>query len=297
VREVLAAGGVLWRPSAGGVQVAVVHRPRYDDWSLPKGKLDRHELAVAGAVRELEEETGFRGVVGRTLGTSRYEVLVDGVPTPKTVRWWAVCCRSGDFAPNDEVDELRWTSVDEARRLVTVPDDAAVLDRFAAGPVRTSTLLLVRHGHAGSRDRWDGHDDARPLDDRGAAEGAALGALLPLYGVQRLVAAPLERCTATLQPAASRLGLPVEEHEALAARVWSADPADTASLLRSLLAGPPAAVCSQGEVIPDALRRLAAGSAVELADDLPAAKGSVWALSFGPDGRLVDADHLPRVRA
>ncbi|HWG92656.1 MAG TPA: NUDIX hydrolase, partial [Mycobacteriales bacterium] len=135
VREVLAAGGVLWRPGRAGVEIALVHRPRHDDWSLPKGKLDPHELAVAAAVRELQEETGFSGTVGRTLGESRYEVLVDGVPTPKTVRWWAVCCRTGGFTPNDEVDELRWTTVDEARRLVTVPDDTAVLDRFAAGPV------------------------------------------------------------------------------------------------------------------------------------------------------------------
>jgi 8-oxo-(d)GTP phosphatase len=296
VREVLAAGGVLWRPAGRGVEVAVVHRPRYDDWSLPKGKLDRHELAVSGAVRELHEETGFRGVAGRRLGQSRYEVLVDGVPTPKTVHWWAVRAVAGAFGPNDEVDELRWTSPDEARSLVTVPADADVLDRFAAGPAATRTLLLVRHGRAGSRRDWDGDDDDRPLDARGQDEAVALAALLPHYGVERLLSAPLERCTATLRPAADALGLDVEDAPPLAARCWSDDPDATESLLRSLVPGRTAAVCSQGEVLPDAVRRLAAGSDVDLGDDVPSAKGSVWALSFDGDGRLVDADYLRSVR-
>jgi 8-oxo-(d)GTP phosphatase len=294
---VRAAGGVLWRPGGDAVEVAVVHRPRYDDWSLPKGKLDAGELEVEAAARELREETGWSGVVGRSLGRSRYEVLADGVPVPKSVHWWAVRATAGAFTPSDEVDELRWLPPEDAAALVTRPDDAVVLDRFTAAPADTRTLLLVRHGSAGSRDDWDGDDDLRPLDDRGAAQAAALARVLPLYGADLLVSAPLERCTATLRPAAEATGLDLRVEDALAGRCWTADPPGTLAVLRRLLRSGTAAACTQGEVLPEAVLRLAEGSSVVPAPP-EARKGSVWVLSFAarPDGLpevLLAADYLP----
>ncbi|MBL7492919.1 NUDIX hydrolase [Frankia sp. AgB1.9] len=134
--EVRAAGGVVWRPAAGGVEVVVVHRPRYDDWSLPKGKVDGDETWLAAAVREVDEETGFAVEVGVLLGDVTYPVGRHGSapskPATKVVRYWALRVTGGAFTPNDEVDELRWLPPDQAAGLLSYDLDRDVLDRFLA---------------------------------------------------------------------------------------------------------------------------------------------------------------------
>ena len=126
---VRAAGGVVWRRADdGGVEVLVVHRPKYHDWTLPKGKLDGDESYEDAALREIEEETGARGVLGRELPSTDYE---DPQGRPKHVRYWAVECTDGRFTPNKEVDEVRWMRPDEARRLLSYDRDTEVLDAFA----------------------------------------------------------------------------------------------------------------------------------------------------------------------
>jgi 8-oxo-dGTP diphosphatase len=132
---VRAAGGVVWRwqASDGGadasVEVLLVHRPKYDDWSLPKGKCEPGESDDRCAWREVHEETGLRCVLGDELATSRY---TDGRGRPKEVRYWAMQPDGGRFEPNDEVDEVRWLELDAARALLTYPRDHPVLDSFAA---------------------------------------------------------------------------------------------------------------------------------------------------------------------
>ena len=141
-----AAGGILWRPATGGdpgaIEVAVVHRPRYDDWSLPKGKLAQGESDRDAAIREVLEETGFHVRVGEPLGTTRYRRLVNGVDRPKVVRWWAMRAASGAFAPNDEVDELQWVSPERARTILTSASDLTALRRFADMRVRPEPILM-----------------------------------------------------------------------------------------------------------------------------------------------------------
>ena len=123
--EVRAAGGLVWRDDEGaGRQVAVVHRPRYDDWSFPKGKLDDGEGFLEAAVREVLEETGLEVAVGAELPETRYR---DHKDRPKVVRYWAMEAIGGSFAPNDEVDELRWLAPTEARALLSYPHDVALL--------------------------------------------------------------------------------------------------------------------------------------------------------------------------
>lgn len=130
--QVRAAGGVVWRGLDEQVEVAVVHRPRYDDWSLPKGKLDGGESFAGAALREITEETGIDGTLGPELGTVRY---TDHKGRSKVVRWWAVQARSGaEGEPQDpqEVDEVRWLPPGEAVRLVTYDTDREVLGWFEA---------------------------------------------------------------------------------------------------------------------------------------------------------------------
>ena len=129
VDQVKAAGGVLWRRSDGGVEIVVVHRPRYDDWSLPKGKLDEGEGFEQAALREVAEETGMRCRLGRELGETHYE---DRKGRPKVVRYWAMTDCDGAFEPNEEVDELRWVAIAEAKDVLTYDFDRELVDRVAA---------------------------------------------------------------------------------------------------------------------------------------------------------------------
>jgi 8-oxo-dGTP diphosphatase len=127
--SVKAAGGVVWRRSDGDVEIAVVHRPRYDDWSLPKGKLDEGEGFEDAALREVEEETGLRCRLGRELGETHYE---DRKGRPKVVRYWAMTDCDGEFEPNEEVDELRWVPIADAKGVLTYDFDRELVDRVAA---------------------------------------------------------------------------------------------------------------------------------------------------------------------
>ena len=124
-----AAGGVVWRPAEKGPEVLLVHRPRYDDWSLPKGKADPGESDEDCARREVEEETGLRCELGPHVADSHY---VDGRGRMKVARYWAMRPVDGDFEPGPEVDEVRWLPLDEARRQLSYKRDVDVLDAFAA---------------------------------------------------------------------------------------------------------------------------------------------------------------------
>jgi 8-oxo-dGTP diphosphatase len=204
-RLVAAAGGVVWRPAdGGGTEIAVAHRPRYDDWSLPKGKLDAGEDLLGAAVREVGEETGLVVLVGRRGLRTSYPVA-EGT---KRVDYWLMRAVGGVFEPNDEVDELRWLPVGAARELVSHDHDRAVLDDAARDDVpREPSLLLVRHASAGQRADWDGPDELRPLDARGRAQARRLAAVLPLFGPSAVLAAQRTRCRETVGPLAAALGL------------------------------------------------------------------------------------------
>lgn len=130
ISEVRAAGGVVWRREGNTTSVLLVHRPRYDDWSLPKGKLDEGEDFATAAVREIAEETGVTGDLGPELGEVHY---IDHHGRPKVVRWWALEARStGMPEDSEEVDELRWLPLEGARDLLSYPTDVEVLERFRA---------------------------------------------------------------------------------------------------------------------------------------------------------------------
>ena len=285
-RTIQAAGGVLWRDSPQGpAEVALVHRPRYDDWSLPKGKLYADEHAVAAALREVREETGNRAVPGRPLGTSRY--LVEGEPTQ--VRYWSMRALGGEHVPNAEVDQVAWLTPEQAIDRVHPDRDGLVLQRFLAGPRHTWAWVLVRHASAGDSSSWDGSDAQRPLDRRGRRQAEVLASLLAAYQPTGVWAADLVRCTETVRPLAERTGLDLITQPLLSERAWWDERAAVEDFAMGLLqAGRPVVLASQAGPVPD-LARLVARRCGSQADLLPStAKGGGVVLHLTADGdRLV----------
>jgi 8-oxo-dGTP diphosphatase len=280
-RLVRAAGGVLWRPADGGPEVAVVHRPKYDDWSLPKGKLNKDEPHLVAALREIREETGYTGRAGWSLGETSYATRDRGETVPKTVRWWAVRADAGAFMPNDEVDELRWLTPEAALDLL---DGAEPLRRWASVPVDSAQLLLVRHATAGDSSNWDGPDELRPLDSNGRAQTELITRVLACYRPVRIVTAPPLRCVDTVRPLAQQLGLPVEPDPLIGEDNAPSRP--VVHLVSLAVAGETVVVCSQAAVLQPVLQALA--------PDLGEAgvrKGSVWSVVLH-DGAVLEAGEV-----
>lgn len=288
-QAILAAGAVLWRAIDGSadVEVAIIHRPRYDDWSLPKGKLDRGETETATAVREVCEETGQRVHLGRALGTVSYEIP-EGV---KRVRYWAARGLGGDFTPTAEVDDMVWLSASDAMGKVSYPHDRKVLRRFTKLPADTETVLIVRHGTAGSKKRYKGDDRNRPLDKKGRQQAQLLvNELLP-FGPASLYAADRLRCTQTIEPLAGKLGTQITAEPTLTEEAYWQD-RDTARqrVLEIASAGGTPVICTQGKVIPDLIQWWCDRDGIRPAKSRNS-KGSTWVLSLA-DGKLVSADHI-----
>ena len=291
--RILAGGGVLWRPVATGREICLVHRPRYDDWSLPKGKLHPGEHPLRAAVREVREETGVRPVVGARLATQEYTLG----PDRKTVDYWSMTPADGSFVANDEVDALRWVSPEVAGSTLSYDRDRDFVAGWAAAPVPTATVLLVRHAKAGSRSSWKGEDALRPLDPTGRRQAEGLRRALPWFGPTAVRSADPLRCVQTVAPLASDLGLTVGPEPALSEDVYEKDPAGGLDrVLAAAAAGGVTVLASQGGVIPDLVGTLAALHRVRpgrrSGPKIPARKSGVWALSF-LDTRLLAADYYP----
>jgi 8-oxo-(d)GTP phosphatase len=292
-----AAGGVVWRTKGNeypdDVEVAIVHRPQYDDWSIPKGKCARGEPLVECAIREVFEETGYRVRMGRFLGEAHYMKVSAGEERPKVVYYWALRADGGLFTPTQEVDGLRWLAIDDARAMLTRATDREILGRFAEGPIFTSTVLLVRHASAGSRSDWEEDDRLRPLDSKGWEQAEQLVRLLSRFGVGRIISADFVRCVQTVEPLSEAIGVPIEEEPLTSELGYPGNEATALDFFRSV--GTPegaVVISSQGGVVPDLLERLAKEDDYNLPQDIEAKKGSTWSLSLeGP--RLVAAEYFP----
>jgi 8-oxo-(d)GTP phosphatase len=260
--EIRAAGAVLWRPAGAGAQVALVHRPKYDDWSFPKGKLEPGEHVLVAAVREVTEETGLRVTLGRRLPPVRYL----GGSMPKRVDYWVATAAvdRGSFVPNDEIDEVAWIAASSAGARLSYQRDAETLAAFRAGPMRTVPLILLRHASAGRKSDWHKGDQSRPLDARGANDAEALANVLSCFagagttrmtGAARVISSPAERCVATVRPYTALAGLEIETEPALeVTKDGMGDDPEAAKIVAQLAAADqPVVICAHRENLPSLL--------------------------------------------
>jgi 8-oxo-dGTP pyrophosphatase MutT (NUDIX family)/phosphohistidine phosphatase SixA len=270
-----AAGAVLWRP---GPEILLVHRPRYDDWSLPKGKQEHGEHILITAVREVQEEASVRPVLGPRLRTVSYEVHGE----PKQVGYWQA--RAADATADNEIDAVEWLPFDKALDRISYPHDKGVVLDLV--PVETVPLILLRHAKAGPK---GGNDLRRPLDAHGERDAATLAVLLACFAPRaRVLSSPADRCTQTVRPYTEAAGVPLETDASLQTHL-SRTPGGSrpGSLLRGIVAArQPTVVCLHRENLAEALAAACAQLGAEPPRDPALHKGSFWVLHMAA-GRLV----------
>jgi len=279
-RTVQAAGALVWRLENGTLEVLLVHRPSYQDWSWPKGKVDPGESLPATAVREVGEETGTDIVLGRPLSQLRYP-LTDG--RTKRVHLWAGRVASPADAPalsarippvpasTDEIDDLAWLSVEKAELRLTRESDqeplATLVHLHSRGRLETAVLVVARHARATSRSAWAGDEIDRPLTPAGRRQAGALVPVLAAFGVRHVGTSAWARCAGTTAPYARAAGL-VPEHPDLTGAEAERSPSQVAGEVRRFLeSGEDVVMCTRRPVLPTVLdvlgqhaRRLAANA-------------------------------------
>jgi 8-oxo-dGTP pyrophosphatase MutT (NUDIX family)/phosphohistidine phosphatase SixA len=287
-----AAGGLVWRPGEQGTEVALVHRPKYDDWSLPKGKLESGEHPLLAALREVEEESGARVVVGRPLGQARY--AIDG--RPKRVQYWSLRWAGGEFSPNHEVDRVDWVPIDSAADRLKPGRDGFVVEEFLRDPRPTRACVVVRHARAGSRGAWKGRDDDRPLDQTGRGQAREIAHLLAAYGVSRAYSADVRRCMETMAPFASGAELTVETEHLFSESGYPAHPGGAAARALEIVdAAGSVAICTQGGALPDLVVEMCRRLGTTPEGMKPVRKGSlvVLHLTVEQPSQVVAVEQLP----
>jgi len=248
--DVVAAGALVTRKGPEGREVLLVHRPKYDDWSFPKGKQDPGEHVTTTAVREVLEETGVEIRLGRPLLPQMYAVSGGRA---KLVHYWVGHVVGDDdvssYQLNEEVDGLGWFRPDAAAERLTYLDDLHLLEQHRADSRTTSALLVVRHAKAVKRHDWSRKDHLRPLTDVGREQALALAPLLHAYGVARVLSSSSTRCVQTVAPYAEEQVVTLEEIDELSEDGY--DEARAARVMTDLMSADEVSVlCTHRPVLP-----------------------------------------------
>jgi 8-oxo-dGTP diphosphatase len=286
---IVAAGAILWRKEKDTLKVLLIHRGRYDDWSWPKGKLDKGEGVVEAAVREIKEETGLKVSLGPKLFESKY-TLANG--SKKVVHYWSAkvtdsALKKQKFKPDEEVSSFKWVTASEAKKLLTYEHDNDPLDVLVklnqANNLDTRPIILLRHAKATPRDEWKKGEATRPLLPVGLVQAAALATTLKAYAPKLVVTSSWKRCMDTVLPYLNKYKAKLLERSQLSELGAKNGPKRTIKLVNKLVAtGEGVVICSHRPALPTIVKAVGAygdkGQRKELEAALDMQPGEMYVL-------------------
>ncbi|MCX6428050.1 MAG: NUDIX hydrolase [Actinobacteria bacterium] len=284
-----AAGAVLWRRDREKVlEVALIHRPRYDDWSLPKGKLEKGESHIACAYREVQEETGFSAVFGPELGETIYKV--EG--QLKVAKYWSAEATGKPLGKVDpkEIDKLLWLTPIDAKEKLTNKDDCKIIDFFLEFGPDTTPLILLRHAKAVKREDWDGDDGDRPLDTLGQKQAKRfLPNFLP-YGLKEVHSSDAMRCLETLELLDRSLDIQAKVSQDLSEYGYARDKDAPVTYVEKIVKKRlPTLICSHNPILPKVVKSLIGKKNFKNLDYEKLSPGDAWVLHHR-DGEIIAVD-------
>ncbi len=288
---ITAAGGLVFSTIAGKTRVLIIHRPRYDDWSFPKGKHDDGESDEKAALREIREETEVSGRIVSRLADVIYMTPKNNL---KRVTYFGVrAIERPEFQPNAEVDRIEWMSNYEAKKRLTYEHDRELLKTASLRRLdATGHVHLIRHAAAGDRSRWSGDDHDRPLTKKGLLQASAIAGALEPRLASSVLSSPSVRCMETARPLAERLGLAVNT------AAFLQEGSEGQEFFDFVKSKPREEIVmvSHGDVIPaiiDRLRRRGVPLASRSTEGpLDRKKGSNWMLTTR-NGNVVSGEYIP----
>ena len=285
-----AAGALLWRETQErAIEIALIHRPRYDDWTLPKGKIEEGETALQCAYRELVEETGIKASFTRQLGSIDYVENGEG----KRVIFWAAHCalNASTFIANEEVDQLRWLPCEEAMELSTYQSDREMIANFQSQEQRTDTLIILRHAKALERGDWDEPDSQRTLNEVGFDQAQLLIKHLEPFAIDEVYTSDYTRCMQTVTPLAHTRGLSITGVPSLNEQIFEEDPSRAVAFANALKQDEKnILICSHNPVIPTMLRGIL-NTKLKNKDLIKLEPGDAW-IVHRVKGEIVGLDYL-----
>jgi len=288
-KTIIAAGAVVWRKNnSSEIEIAVIHRPKYDDWSLPKGKVDPGEAIIAGAHREVLEESNLDTQFGPYLGDVEYQTI-EGA---KRVHFWsAQVVTSHPFSVNSEVDKLEWHNLKSAKKVLTQESDKDILGKFAKLDLDTKPFILLRHAKAVSRQEWQGDDDDRPLDSLGSYQADRLIPIYSAFKIDEIHSSDALRCYDTVTKLARKLEIKFEVSNKLGESAYKKDKEKAVDYCKDLIKlDMSILICSHNPILPKILSKLTKKAEV-VTDDEKLQPADSWVIHRNGK-KIVQVDRL-----
>lgn len=286
-----AAGALLWRENTSReLEIALVHRQQYGDWSLPKGKIEDNESALSCAYREVFEETGIKARFTRQLSTIEYE----DNGSLKRVKYWVAQSINPEteFKANQEVDELLWISPEKAIERATHASDKDLIKKFLEIGGKTDTLIILRHAKALERGDWDNDDSLRTLDEKGLMQAAYLSDHFSPFAIDEIYTSNFTRCIQSVEPLGQNRGLQITQVPSLNESIFEQDPERAISFANALKQDEKnILMCSHNPVIPTMLRGIL-NTKLRNKDLIKLEPGDAW-LVHRIKGEVMALDFLP----
>jgi len=261
-----AAGAVVWRKHKDNfTEVAIIHRPKYDDWSFPKGKIEVGESLIACAHREVLEETNLQTEFGPHLGQVEY-FTPDGLK--KVTYWSAKVIAEKPFRANTEVDQLKWIPITKVIEVLTNETDKEIFDKFVKVKFNSKPFILLRHAKAITRDEWQGEDDDRPLSSSGQNQAMRLLSTYQVFNIDQIHSSDAVRCYDTVKSMAKGLDIKLEVSSKLSESTYKKDKEKAFDYVRELIKEDKSIlICSHNPILPKMLNKLTKKSEIEADED------------------------------